>query len=316
MLQSVNEIIADLRKSIHGAIIGKDEVIDQMLCALLCEGHILIEDVPGVGKTSMVSALASAVGCSFARIQFTPDLMPGDVTGYTLPDLKTGEFIFKPGTLHAQIVLADEINRATAKTQSALLEAMEERQITVEGVTYPLPRPFMVLATQNPIELSGVYPLPEAQMDRFMLRVSIGYPTPAEELKILTLYGDGGKSVAVRRVVTAENILKLQDYTRDIYIANSVRKYIVRIANATRESKELRCGVSPRGTLLLMKAAQGLAVVRGYEYVTPQHVQDIAEVALCHRLQVTPEMKAAGRTPRDVLRKIIAAMPVPQGREE
>lgn len=316
MLQTVDRLIADLRTSIHGAIVGKDEVIDQMLCALLCEGHILIEDVPGVGKTSLVSALASAVGCSFARIQFTPDLMPGDVTGFTLPDLKTGEFIFKPGSLHAQIVLADEINRATSKTQSALLEAMEERQITVEGVTYPLPRPFMVLATQNPIELSGVYPLPEAQMDRFMLRVSIGYPTPNEELKILSLYGDGGKSVQVRRVATDADILKLQAYTKDIYIANSVRKYIVRIVNVTRESKDLRCGISPRGTLALMRAAQGLAVVRGYEYVTPQHVQDIAEAALCHRMQVAPEVKAAGKAAKDVLRKIINSIPVPQSREE
>lgn len=306
-------IIENIRKSIHTAIVGKNKAVNLMVAALLCEGHVLIEDVPGVGKTSFISSLAMATKCSFSRIQFTPDVMPSDITGFSMPDINTGEFKFKPGMIACNIVLADEINRATAKTQSALLEAMEERQVSVDGKTYRLPRPFMVLATQNPNENVGTYPLPESQLDRFLMKFSIGYPSQSEELDILNRYINDDPRKNVPQVTDPKTIVALQKYTKSIFTADCVKEYIVNVVNETRSTKETVFGISPRGSLALLRASQAAAVMNGRNYVTPQDIQDLAVPVLSHRLALTGDAIASGISPENVIQKCVSAVKVPTG---
>lgn len=292
-------------------IVGKDGVIELCLVALLCEGHVLLEDVPGIGKTTLAKALARSVGCTFKRIQFTPDLLPSDVTGVLYFNQKSQEFEFRPGPVMAQIVLADEINRATPRTQSSLLEAMQERQVTVDVETLRLPRPFMVLATQNPIELEGTFPLPEAQVDRFLMRLALGYPDRAEENDILLRYERDDPLDGLEPVIQAEDLLAMQRQVRDVRVEVSVREYIVDVVRATREHAAVELGVSPRGSLALYNTAQALAALRGRDFVVPDDVKTLAPVVLTHRLIISPQTRLRGRRPEEIVAEIVASVPVP-----
>lgn len=292
-------------------IVGKDEVINLTLVAVLCEGHLLLEDVPGIGKTTLARALAASLGATYRRIQFTPDLLPSDVTGLNWFNQKKQEFVFRPGPVMSQIVLADEINRATPRTQSALLEAMQERQMTIDGVTHPLPRPFLVLATQNPIELEGTFPLPEAQIDRFLLRVSIGYPSQEEENQILERFGVEDPLPELKPVTTPEEIMEMQNVRREIRVENSVRDYVVRVARATREHLEIDLGASPRATLSLFMASQAWAAIEGRDYVIPDDVKAMAPASLTHRLMIAPQAQLRGRKPEELVADIVSTVPVP-----
>ncbi len=307
----VQQLAQAVRENVARVIVGKEEVVDLLLVALLCEGHVLLEDVPGIGKTTLAKALARSLDCTFKRIQFTPDLLPGDVTGILYFNQKTQAFEFRPGPIFANIVLADEINRATPRTQSALLEAMQERQVTVDVYTHALPRPFLVIATQNPIELEGTFPLPEAQMDRFLMRLALGYPTPEEEEAILLRYQSGDPMPSLQPVASTETVLKLQEDVRRVHVADAVRRYIVQIAQATREHPAVDLGVSPRGTLALFHTAQALAALRGRAFVIPDDVKDLVGPVLTHRIHISPQTRLRGRTPEDVIREIIDAVPVP-----
>ncbi len=304
------QIVSRIRENIAQAIVGKDEVVELVLIALMSQGHVLIEDVPGMGKTALVSSLARSVGCTFARIQFTPDVLPSDITGFTMPGSQ-GQFEFRPGPLMSQIVLADEINRTSPKTQSALLEAMEERQITVDGVTYPLPAPFMVLATQNPVEYIGTYPLPEAQMDRFFMRITMGYPSAREEMDILARYAHDNPREHLSAVVNDQDILALQAQARDIFVSEKVMEYLVALVNRTRSHPALELGASPRGTLALMRAAQGSALLEGRSYCLPDDVQRVALPVLAHRLSLKPEAKYKELTCDRVMAAILKEVRVP-----
>ncbi len=292
-------------------IVGKDDVIELCLVALLCEGHVLLEDVPGIGKTTLAKALARSVGCTFKRIQFTPDLLPSDVTGVLYFNQKSQEFEFRPGPVMAQIVLADEINRATPRTQSSLLEAMQERQVTVDVETLRLPRPFMVLATQNPIELEGTFPLPEAQVDRFLMRLALGYPDRAEENDILLRYERDDPLDGLEPVIQAEDLLAMQRQVRGVRVEGSVREYIVDVVRATREHAAVELGVSPRGSLALYNTAQALAALRGRDFVVPDDVKTLAPVVLTHRLIISPQTRLRGRRPEEIVAEIVASVPVP-----
>ena len=307
----IAEVAARVRENIQKVIVGKDEVIDLALVAVLCEGHILIEDVPGIGKTVLARSIAASLGCTFRRIQFTPDLLPSDVTGISFFSQKVQEFEFRPGPVMSQVVLADEINRATPRTQSALLEAMQERQVTVDGVTYPLPRPFLVLATQNPIELEGTFPLPEAQVDRFLIRLPIGYPTKEEEHAILLRFERENPLEELAPVTTPDELIGLQRQAREVRVEASVRGYIVDVARATRDHLEIQLGVSPRGTLALYQCAQALAAIRGREFVLPDDVKLLAPYVLVHRIVVSPATRLRGRRLADVLMDVIDTVPVP-----
>ena len=304
------QIVSRIRENIAQAIVGKDEVVELVLIALMSKGHVLIEDVPGMGKTALVSSLARSVGCTFARIQFTPDVLPSDITGFTMPGSQ-GQFEFRPGPLMSQIVLAEEINRTSPKTQSALLEAMEERQITVDGVTYPLPAPFMVLATQNPVEYIGTYPLPEAQMDRFFMRITMGYPSAREEMDILARYAHDNPREHLSAVVSDQDILALQAQARDIFVSEKVMEYLVALVNRTRSHPALELGASPRGTLALMRAAQGSALLEGRSYCLPDDVQRVALPVLAHRLSLKPEAKYKELTCDRVMAAILKEVRVP-----
>jgi MoxR-like ATPase len=308
-------MIADTAKTIvenvKKVIVGKDEVIELMLVALLCEGHVLLEDVPGVGKTMLAKSTAASLGCSFQRIQFTPDLLPSDVTGLYYFDQKAQEFVFRPGPVMAQVILADEINRATPRTQSALLEAMQERQVTIEGTTKPLPRPFLVLATQNPIELEGTFPLPEAQVDRFLLKLKIGYPGEADEGDILLRFERENPLDTLQAVTTPEALIELQGAVRRIRVEDSVREYVVRVARATRDHPAVSLGVSPRGTMALYHSAQALAAIRGRDYVIPDDVKELAPHVLTHRIIINPQTRLRGRTPQEVVMDVVDQVPVP-----
>jgi MoxR-like ATPase len=305
------EVSQRLRENIQKVIVGKEEVINLALVATLCEGHLLLEDVPGIGKTTLARSLAASLGCSFNRIQFTPDLLPSDVTGLNWFNQKEQRFEFKPGPIISQVVLADEINRATPRTQSALLEAMQERQITIDGVTRALPRPFLVMATQNPVELEGTFPLPEAQIDRFLLRVVIGYPTEAEENAILERFRATDPLPELQPVSSPEEIIALQDERRLVRVESSVRNYIVSVARATRNHPEIELGASPRATLSLYWACQAWAAIQGRDYVLPDDIKFISPHVLTHRLMISPQAQLRGRQPAELVADIVAAVPVP-----
>lgn len=300
-----------IRENIQKVIVGKDNVILLTLAAVLCEGHILIEDVPGIGKTTLAHALAVSLGCSFRRIQFTPDLLPSDVTGLNWFNQKEQAFEFRPGPIMSQVVLADEINRATPRTQSGLLEAMQERQVTLDGVTRPLPRPFLVIATQNPIELEGTFPLPEAQIDRFLLRVSLGYPSQTEENNMLERFRADDPLAQLQPVTNPEEILALQTERRAVKVEDSVRDYIVRIGRTTRQSADIELGASPRATLALYQTSQAWAALHGRDYVLPDDIKAVAPYVLGHRLIISPQAELRGRKPEELIADIIATVPVP-----
>ena len=297
--------------NIQKVIVGKSDVIELALVAVLCEGHVLIEDVPGIGKTPLARALAASLGCTFRRIQFTPDLLPSDVTGINFFNQRTQEFEFRAGPLMSQVVLADEINRATPRTQSALLEAMQEQQITIDGETHHLPRPFVVIATQNPIELEGTFPLPEAQVDRFLMRLSIGYPSEAQEHAMLLRFERQDPLEHLAAVTSPKELRTLQDQVRQTRIEESVRGYIVEIVRATREHPDIELGVSPRGTLALYRCAQALAAIRGRAYVLPDDVKYLAPSVLTHRIMISPTTRLRGRAHADILVDVIETVPVP-----
>ncbi|RII18284.1 ATPase family associated with various cellular activities (AAA) [Streptomyces sp. YIM 130001] len=300
-----------VRRSVEGVIEGKPEVVRLSLTVLLAEGHLLIEDVPGVGKTMLAKALARSIDCSVRRIQFTPDLLPSDITGVSIYDQQQKEFEFKPGAIFAQIVIGDEINRASPKTQSALLESMEERQVTIDGRSYELPSPFMVVATQNPVEMEGTYPLPEAQRDRFMARVSIGYPSPEAELQMLDVHGGVSPLDDLQPVAHAHDIVKLVEAVRTVHVAEPVRRYAVELVAATRHHPDLRLGASPRATLHLLRAAKATAALDGRDYALPDDVQALAAPVLAHRLLPTAQAQLNRRTAEQVVLEILQRIPVP-----
>jgi len=305
-------MVRALQQNIGKVIVGKEDVVELTLIALLCRGHVLIEDVPGVGKTTLASALARSLDCSFKRIQFTPDVTPSDVTGFTIVNFQSGAMEFRPGAVMSQIVLADEINRTSPKTQSSLLEVMEEGQVTVDGVTYPLPKPFMVFATQNPVEFVGTYPLPEAQMDRFFMRVSIGYPSVEEEIDILERYsGAAAPMQALEPVCAAADLLALQSAVGEIYCAREVRSYIAAIAAATRRHPMLQLGCSTRGAISLIRASQARALLEGRNYIIPEDTQRMAYPVLAHRMSLSPEARMKGISPERILTGLIGSVQVP-----
>ncbi|MBK8931958.1 MAG: MoxR family ATPase [Chloroflexi bacterium] len=307
----IAETAAKLRKNIQKVIVGKDEIIDLALIAMLCEGHILLEDVPGTGKTTLAKTIAASLGCTFRRVQFTPDLLPSDVTGIYYYNQKAQEFEFRAGPVFAQILLADEINRATPRTQSALLEAMQERQVTVDIATHKLPRPFLVLATQNPVELEGTFPLPEAQLDRFLLKVALGYPDANEENDILLRFERVDPLDSLEKVVEPEEILAMQTAVREIRVETSVRNYIVNVCRATRDHEDIELGASPRATMALYRTCQALAAVNGRAFVIPDDVKHMAPFVLTHRLIVNPQTRLRGRKPEQVIAEVVATVPVP-----
>ncbi|MFD8871870.1 AAA family ATPase [Streptomyces sp. NPDC059590] len=300
-----------VRRSVEGVIEGKPEVVRLSLTVLLAEGHLLLEDVPGVGKTMLAKALAKSIDCSVRRIQFTPDLLPSDITGVSVYDQQQKDFEFKPGAIFSQIVIGDEINRASPKTQSALLESMEERQVTIDGQTYELPTPFMVVATQNPIEMEGTYPLPEAQRDRFMARVSIGYPSPQAELQMLDVHGGVSPLDDLQPVAHAHEIAKLVETVREVHVAEAVRRYTVDLVAATRNHPDLRLGASPRATLHLLRAAKASAALAGRDFCLPDDVQSLAVAVLAHRLLPTAQAQLNRRTSEQVISEILQRTPVP-----
>jgi MoxR-like ATPase len=310
-VQATAQRIAD---NVEQVIVGKHQAVQLAIIALLCEGHILIEDVPGTGKTMLAKSVSRSLGCSFRRIQFTPDMLPSDVTGVSVFNQKTREFEFRPGPVMAQIVLTDEINRATPKTQSALLEAMEERQITVDGVTYPMDQPFLVLATQNPIEYEGTFPLPEAQLDRFMLRISLGYPEDEDEITMLDRQRHTHPITRIAQVVSSEELLEAQRRIKDVYIGDLIKEYIVSLVKATRKHPDVYLGSSPRGSIALYKTGQARAAILGRDYVTPDDIKALALVTLAHRLIISPSARIKNVDPRAVIQEILESIPVPGAR--
>jgi MoxR-like ATPase len=297
--------------NVEKVIIGKHRPVQMTVLALLCQGHLLIEDVPGVGKTMLARAIAKSIGCKFSRLQFTPDMLPSDVTGVSVFNQKTREFEFREGPVFAQIVLTDEINRATPKTQSALLEAMAEHQITVDGTTYMMSRPFLVLATQNPIEYEGTFPLPEAQLDRFMLRINLGYPSKADEASILEAQRTVHPVQEITQVVTEEELLEAQEKVKSIYVDDLVKEYIVSLVDASRHHPDVYLGASPRGSLALYKTAKANAAIAARDYVIPDDVKALAEATLAHRLIISPAARIKNVDPREVVQELLDSVPVP-----
>ncbi len=304
-----DKLIANLEK----VIVGKRQTLEFVLVGLLCQGHILIEDVPGVGKTMLARSLAKSLGCTFNRIQFTPDMLPSDVTGVSVFNQVNRQFEFRPGPLMTQILLADEINRATPKTQSALLEAMEERQTTVDGTTHRLPNPFLVLATQNPIEYEGTFPLPEAQLDRFLLRIKLGYPTLNDEIKILELQQLRHPIETLEAVIVLEELLNMQQVVKTVYVAPMVKRYIVELARSTRDNVDVYLGSSPRGSLGLFKSGQAWAAIHGRDYVLPDDVKAVSEYVLSHRMVVNPSARLREITAAQIVQESLRSLPVPGG---
>jgi len=313
-MEQVQAVAQKILDNVEEVIVGKHQAVQLTVIALLCEGHLLIEDVPGTGKTMLAKSLSKSLGCSFRRIQFTPDMLPSDVTGVSVFNQKTREFEFRPGPVMAQIVLTDEINRATPKTQSALLEAMEERQVTVDGVTYPMEIPFLVLATQNPIEYEGTFPLPEAQLDRFMMRVGLGYPGTDDEITMLDRQQHTHPVTRIDKVVSAEDLIAAQRAIKDVYIDNLIKEYIVKLVKSSRKHPDVYLGASPRGSIALYKTAQARAAIQGRDYVTPDDVKALAMVTLAHRLIISPSARIKNVDPRAVIQEILDNTPVPGAR--
>lgn len=307
----IAESAARLRENIQKVIVGKAGIIDLALIAILCEGHLLLEDVPGTGKTTLAKTIAASLGCTFRRVQFTPDLLPSDLTGIYYFNQKAQEFEYRPGPVMAQILLADEINRATPRTQSALLEAMQERQVTVDIATHMLPRPFLVMATQNPVELEGTFPLPEAQLDRFLMKVALGYPDEDSENEMLLRFERTDPLDTLESVVEPQDILRMQHEVRTVRVENSVRRYIVNVSRATRAHDDIMLGASPRATMALYRTCQARAAINGRDFVIPDDVKQMAPPVLTHRLVVNPQTRLRGRVPEDVIREIVDTVPVP-----
>jgi MoxR-like ATPase len=310
MLKNVQEPAERVVANVERVIVGKHAEVRLAMVALLCEGHILIEDVPGVGKTMLAKAISRSIGCTFRRIQFTPDLLPSDVTGLSIFNQKTQEFEFRPGPIMAQVVLADEINRATPKTQSALLECMEEKQATIDGVTHEMPTPFLVMATQNPIEYEGTFALPEAQLDRFMLRLRMGYPKAVEEIVILDEQKRRHPIDELRQVIDAEELHQMQMATKEIYVDQAIAEYIVRLTGATREHGDVYLGASPRGSINLYRAVQATAALDGRDYAIPDDVKQLAVPILAHRLIVKSQASLREVDPDAIVREVLAQVPV------
>jgi MoxR-like ATPase len=312
-MTEVKEFANRLITNIEKVIVGKRPTVELAVASLLCQGHLLIEDVPGVGKTMLARSMARTLGCSFSRIQFTPDMLPSDVTGVSIYNQVTHEFEFRPGPVTAQIVLADEINRATPKTQAALLEAMEERQVTVDGVTHPLPRPFMVQATQNPIEYEGTFPLPEAQVDRFLMRIRLGYPSLEDEINVLERQQFRHPIEMLEQVATVEELLATQEAIKNIYIAPALKRYIVEITHLTREHTEVYLGASPRGSLALFRTAQARAAILGRDYVLPDDIKTLAIPTLAHRVILGPGARLRDLSAQLIIEEILGQVPAPGG---
>ena len=303
----------NLFESLEKVVVGKHNSLELVVIGLLCQGHVLIEDVPGVGKTVMARTMAKSLGCAFNRLQFTPDMLPSDVTGVSIYNQENRTFEFRSGPIFGQIVLADEINRATPKTQAALLEAMDERQVTVDGVTHPLPRPFMVLATQNPIEYEGTFPLPEAQLDRFLLRVRLGYPGLSDEIRVLEDQQLRHPIEAIKPVFSAEEVLEAAETVKSIYVAASIKRYIVDLTHRTRNSGDVYLGASPRGSLALFRAGQARAALNGRDHVLPDDIKALAQSILAHRIIVNPAARLREVTAERIVQEILLASPVPGG---
>ena len=311
IIERIAQAAEKIKANIGQVLVGKDDVVELTLAAVLSGGHILIEDVPGIGKTTLARALAGSLDCAFKRIQCTPDLMPSDITGIHYYNQKSGEFVFRAGPIMSQIVLADEINRATPRTQSALLEAMGERQVTIDEATIPLPAPFLLMATQNPIELEGTFPLPEAQLDRFLLRLSMGYPDESGEEEMLLRFQGADPLGDLRPVNKAEEIIEFQGGVQQLYVDPVLRTYVVRLVQATREHQEIELGASPRATLGLYRCGQALAAIRGREYVTPDELKLLAPYALAHRIILKSQARLRERTARTIIEEILGLVEVP-----
>ena len=309
--QTAKQLAEQLAANVQLVILGKDRAVEYAILGLMCQGHILIEDIPGVGKTMLAKSLARSTRCFFKRIQFTPDLLPSDITGVSIYNQKTGDFEFREGPIMAQIILADEINRATPKTQSALLECMEEHQVTVEGVTYPMMRPFLVLATQNPIEYEGTFPLPEAQLDRFLLRITIGYPSFADEVSIIDSQRQTHPIETLQPVMGADEVIQLQNDVKNIYVDDVIKAYIVSIVEATRTHPDVALGASPRASLGLYRCSQALALLRGRDYVLPDEVKELAEPVMAHRIITSAGARMRGTGGGQVVASVVEQVPVP-----
>ena len=312
-MQNVQDFAERVIGNIEKVIVGKRATIEQAVVSLLCQGHLLIEDVPGVGKTMLARSLARSLGCSFSRIQFTPDMLPSDVTGVSIFNQVDRQFEFRPGPVMAQIVLADEINRATPKTQAALLEAMEEHQVTVDGITHNLPRPFMVLATQNPIEYEGTFPLPEAQLDRFLMRIRLGYPSSEDEVSILERQQYRHPLVDLTQMISTEELSAMQEAIKDVFASPAIKRYIVALAQGTRDHAEVYLGVSPRGSLALFRTAQALAAMRGRDHILPDDIKELILPTFGHRLILAPAARLRDLDSEQVIDEIRSSIPVPGG---
>ena len=306
----VTEKVKGIADNIELVIVGKRQAIEQTLVALLCGGHVLLQDVPGVGKTMLAKSIAVSLGCAYKRLQFTPDLLPSDVTGVNIFNQHTGEFRFMQGPVFANIVLADEINRASPKTQAALLECMEEHQVTIDGATRPMPSPFFVLATQNPIEFEGTYPLPESQLDRFLLRQSLGYPAREQEREIVSRQRLVSPLDTLRPVTNGEEFFRMQEAVKQVLVSEAALDYLLNVVEGTRSHRDLYLGASPRGSIALYRAAQALAVVNGHDFVLPDHIKQLAAQVLGHRIIVRPEARISGVAAEDVIAEILESVPV------
>ncbi len=309
--QQAISLLEEIRANISKRIIGKDKVIDEVLICLICGGHALIEDVPGLGKTTLISALAKSTSCSFQRIQFTPDVLPSDITGFNMFQMQTSEKIFHPGAVMNQILLADEINRTGPKTQSALLQAMQENQVTVDNETHDLPAPFLVFATQNPIEMTGTFPLPEAQLDRFLLRISVGYPGKEDEVNILESNQNKFTEIEISSVCSAEDVVEIQKVVDEVRSVREIKEYIVSIAEATRRHSDIALGLSPRGSIALLRASMGRALLSGRSFVIPDDVQQMAASVIAHRIILEASAVILEVSPQKIIKDILEKLPVP-----